>query len=338
MRKMKIIAEYGRDDLAKVYVARMRDEGAGDCMENSGKTQRHVVEFVESLQPPYPREKKQVVIVSSLFGCPVKCKMCDAGGEFHGKLTAEEILQQVNHVVQRRFPGGKIGTEKFKIQFARMGEPSLNPAVLDVMNLLPELYCKDSLNVSLSTIAPSTPAVYDFFNRLMTVKDRHYSGGRFQLQFSLHTTDDRKRDELVPVKKWTFTEISEYGERFCNPDRGDRKITLNFAPVSSYPLDAAVVRNYFDPGRFLIKLTPLNPTVTAGKNGLVSGINPLDPGSYRALADSFESRGFETIISIGELEENRIGSNCGQYLQKAMEADPGLLPAHSYDLEGYKII
>ena len=36
----------------------------------------------------------------------------------------------------------------------------------------------------------------------------------------------------------------------------------------------------------------------------------------KKLARSIEKFGFETIISIGELEENRIGSNCGQYISR----------------------
>ncbi|MCK4455733.1 MAG: radical SAM protein, partial [Thermoplasmata archaeon] len=114
---MRILGEFGKEDLAKVYVASMR-EGNG-----------YLVEFVESLQPPVPREEKWVLIISSSFGCPVNCKMCDAGGHYLGKLTKDEILQQIDHMVRRRFPDGRVPIPKFKVQFARMGEPSLNPDV-----------------------------------------------------------------------------------------------------------------------------------------------------------------------------------------------------------------
>ncbi|GAH16437.1 unnamed protein product, partial [marine sediment metagenome] len=67
---IEILGEYGREDLAKVYVASMRGN------------KEYLVEFVESVQPPIPREKKWVLIVSTLFGCPVGCRMCDAGGEY----------------------------------------------------------------------------------------------------------------------------------------------------------------------------------------------------------------------------------------------------------------
>jgi len=71
---MNILAEYGRDDLAKVFVAQMRED-----KPREKNYHRYLVECVESIQPPFPREKKWVLIVSSMFGCPIQCKMCDAG-------------------------------------------------------------------------------------------------------------------------------------------------------------------------------------------------------------------------------------------------------------------
>ncbi len=138
---MQVVAAAGRDDLARVYIAR---NAAG-----------HHVEFVESLQPPWPREKKWVLIVSCLYGCPFACRICDAGGDYRGRLSREEIEFQIDYLVDRRFPDRDVPCEKFKIQFARMGEPALNPAVLDAIAALPERLEAPGLIVSLSTIAPA---------------------------------------------------------------------------------------------------------------------------------------------------------------------------------------
>lgn len=326
---MKIIAEYGSEDLAKVYVARMRDENSED------ESRKFVVEFVESTQPPIPRDRKWVLIISSMFGCPVNCRFCDAGGEFSGKLTAEEILDQVMYMVRRRFPDGRVPVPKFKIQFARMGEPSLNPAVLDAMERLPAVLDAPGLYVSLSTVAPSSRLARDFFEHLVDIKERNYPGGRFQLQFSIHTTDVVKRDELIPIKKWSFEEIADYGERFCNPENGDKKVTLNFAVMDGYPIDAGVIKDYFDPEKFIIKLTPLNPTVRSYEESLRSGIDPHDESSSMNLVRMFESEGYDVILSIGELEENLIGSNCGQFVQRVFRSH--IKPENSYELERYRL-
>jgi len=325
---MRIVAEYGNEEVAKVYVAQMR-EPDGMTSGNS------LVEFVESVQPPLPRDRKWVLIVSSMFGCPVRCKMCDAGGGFMGRLTADEILSQIDHMVRRRFPDGRVPIPKFKIQFARMGEPSLNPAVLEAMERLPSMLDAPGLNVSLSTVAPNTPGAKGFFDRLVKVKDRYYPGGRFQLQFSIHTTDASRRDELIPVKKWSLAEMAEYGTRFARPEDGDKKVTLNFAPAVGYPVDPATVRRYFDPAGFLIKLTPLNPTVRSLEESLSSAIDPLDRRTSDRIVEGFRREGFEVILSIGELEENRIGSNCGQYIQRAVSS--GSRPGESYELDQYRL-
>lgn len=323
---MKVISEYGNEDIAKVYVAQMREEDG---------TRKHLVEFVESLQPPTPRDKKWVLIVSSMFGCPVRCKMCDAGGDFAGKLTPGEILSQIDYMVRRRFPDGRVPIPKFKIQFARMGEPALNPAVLDALKTLPDAFDAPGLHVSLSSIAPAGDATRRFFDELRTIKDRLYSGGRFQLQFSVHTTDEAKRDELIPARKWSLKEIASYGDRFMSPDGGDKKITLNFAPADGYPIDAGVVREYFDPSHFVIKLTPLNPTVRSHQESLRSSIDPHDTSSSKELIQAFVREGFEVILSIGELEENLIGSNCGQFVQRALKA--AARPEKGYELERYQL-
>lgn len=326
---MRIISEYGSNDIARVYVAQMReDEGA------RANPKRFMVEFVESVQPPIPREQKWVLIVSSMFGCPIRCRMCDAGGEFAGRLTADEILAQIDHMVRLRFPDGRVPTKKFKIQFARMGEPSLNPEVLVAMDRLPCMYDAPGLQASMSTVAPGTKPAREFFEKLITVKERHYAHGRFQLQFSIHTTDVKMRDDLIPTKKWSLGEIAAYGARFAKPDYGDKKVTLNFAPAVGYPIDAELLREHFDPSLFMIKLTPLNPTVRGHEESLRSAIDPHDKRTSDRMVESFRREGFDVVLSIGELEENRIGSNCGQFIQRALNAKER--PSESYELDRYR--
>ncbi len=325
---MKILAEYGRDDLAKVYVAQLREH-----ILSENNNQKYLIECVESIQPPLPREKKWVLIVSSMFGCPIQCKMCDAGGDFSGCLTSEEILTQIDYMVSRRFPNEKPSTAKFKIQFARMGEPSLNPAVLEALEQLPTRYDTRTLHISLSSIAPSTTAARRFFDELLVIKNRYYPQGRFQLQFSLHTTDEKKRDELIPAKKWSFEEIGAYGKRFYQPANGDKKITLNFAPIKGYPIDVEKLSTYFTPDCFLIKLTPVNPTIRSQEGRLLSTIDPHNIRSAKGILTEFQQKGYEVILSIGVLEENQIGSNCGQFIQRAR--DTGRRPQKSYELERY---
>lgn len=308
---MKVRAWTGSDEVARVYIA----EADGD---------RHV-EFVESVEPPLHREKKWVLIVSTLFGCPGGCRFCDAGGSYEGKLSVDEILYQIDYMIDRRYPDRRVPAEKFKIQLARMGEPALNDAVLDVLEILPTRYDAPGLMPALSSIAPAGREA--FFERLLDIERKLYKG-RFQLQFSLHTTDTEKRDWLLPPKKWDFPTIAKYGERF-HVD-GGRKITLNFALAEGMPLDAAVLFSHFDPDKFLVKLTPVNPTCEADRSGvrssIVQGIEPEN------VTTPLRDAGYEVLVSIGELEENHIGSNCGQFIKSYLDSGADFKAGYNYTL------
>lgn len=307
---MKVIQRTQKNDIATVYVAETEN--------------KRMIEFVESIQPPYSIKEKWILLVSLLFGCPVKCKFCDAGGDYKGKLTAEQIMFQIDYMVKKRFPSNYIDVDKFKIQFARMGEPTFNKAVLEVLEEIPQKYKFKNFIPSLSTIAPC--GVDDFFFSLLEIKDRLYREN-FQLQFSIHSTNEKQRDNLTPIKKWDFQKIADYGNQFYN--HGNRKITLNFALAKDSIVDPETLIRFFDPQKFLIKITPVNPTFNAKANNIESLIH-ADFEELEIIHD-LRGTGFEVILSFGELEENRIGSNCGQYIHSLKNKVP--LNAYTYALE-----
>lgn len=307
---MKVISRTENSHLATVYIAQ----------NSSGK----LVEFVESVQPPFTLVQKWVLIVSTLFGCPVECKFCDAGGNYKGRLNADEILFQIDYPVRQRFPDGIIATEKFKVQFSRMGEPSFNPAVLEVLQKVQGLYTIKNFIPSLSTIAPA--GTENFFARLMEIKKELYPE-LFQLQFSIHSTSHLHRNRMIPVRKWEFHKIARYGEAFF--DNGGKKITLNFAVSKESIIDEKVLLNDFSPDIFLVKLTPVNPTFKARKNKIESA-DLLSDLHITEIVSKLRDAGYDTIISIGEFEENKIGSNCGQYLQSYLQTCDKLPEAYAY--------
>jgi 23S rRNA (adenine2503-C2)-methyltransferase len=313
---MKIVASVGCEDIAQVYLAEMKP--------------KKYIECVQSLQPPLPRLEKWVLIVSTLYGCPVGCSICDAGGWYGGKLNTREIMAQINFLTSLYFPDGIIPVKKFKIQFARMGEPALNPHVIEVLANLPEKVEAPGLMPSISTIAPH--GTENFFRDLICVKETHYKNGKFQLQFSLHTTDEIKRDEMIPIKKWNLKEIAEYGKEYYQP--GDRKITLNFALTDESQICRQTMNSYFNPDIFLIKLTPVNPTIRVIKGKIPNAIKSEDQAERMEIVEQLRADGYEVIISIGEWEENKIGSNCGQYVKKFTDGNFNL----SEETYQYKVL
>lgn len=294
---MEILGQSAIEGLSTVYLARSRNG--------------RYLEFVESLQPPFPIEEKWVLIISVLYGCPVRCMMCDAGSEYHAKVSKDEMFGQIDRLFDLKLSGNVSGIKKLKIQFARMGDPAFNIHVLDLLEEFHLRYDAPGFCPSISTIGPA--GRQSFFERLAEIKKNLYRNGRMQFQFSVHTTDSEGRDRLIPARKMSFREMSDFGEMFCEP--GDRKISLNFAASGEFEINPLIISDEFDPGKFIIKLTPLNPTYSSAENSLTSLFKSADDKTCRMLADKFRQLGFEVIVSIGEARENSVGTNCGQFVK-----------------------
>lgn len=293
---MKVISKFGDEKIATVYLAQLK--------------RGEYIEFVESLTPPLDIKEKWVLILSTQVGCPFKCKFCDAGGNFKRNLWEEEIFQQINFLINNRFREGFVDSKKFKIQFARVGEPTLNNEILKVLEKIPEKIKYNNLIPSISTIAPLSGI--KFLKKLKEIKDKYYNKGNFQIQFSIHSTREEKRRWLNSAKKLSLKEISEYGNYFLK--EGDKKITLNFALTEEEDLEIQKIKDTFSKEKFLIKITPVNPTLSAKRNKIPS-LWSDDYNKILEISKKLKEEGFEVIESLGEIKENEIGSNCGQYIQ-----------------------
>lgn len=282
-----------------------------------GEEEGRLVEFVDTVEPGVAKELKWVMMISTQLGCAVGCRMCDAGAlGYAGNLSADEMLAQVRHILNENPGLSPARHPKLKIHFARMGEPSLNPEVLKALRRLALELPGRGLLPSLSTVAPKCPTSEDFFERLLRVKDELYSGGRFQLQFSVHAADPALRRRIVPVRTWGLDEIAAYGARWVRP--GDRKVTLNFAPAPEEDLDVEALSAVFDPALFLIKLTPVNPTRAADAAGATFAWAEV-PERLAERAGQLRARGFETIVSPSTPEEVAAETSCGQLWSKTLK-------------------
>lgn len=299
----QLLETRGRDEVALVYLLQL-----------GADRERTLVETVDSLDPRFARDEKSVIILSTQFGCPVRCKLCDAGGAFYGNLDLEQLLAQVRFVAARR--PEVHSTRKLKVHFARMGEPALNDAVLDALAALPALLRNPGLIPALATVAPAHRGA--FFERLLELKRERYEG-RFQLQLSINSTDPQTRAELMPIPLMDLPTLARVGAPFHGPT--DRKVALNFALARGIPLDPATLADTFDPAHFMVKLTPVNPTERAQAAGLGSVLTPEEPEAASALVTELEAAGFDVVVSIGDPDEIAIGSNCGQ-LVNARGASP----------------
>lgn len=292
---IQVVESAGCPDVAQVFVLQMR----------TARWSR--VECVGALDPALGRRDKMVFVVSSQLGCPVGCAMCDAGTWFAGNLTAEEIEAQILHLLRTWGGSDAAVCRKLKVQFARMGEPSLNPAVLDVIARLPSILPTPHVVPCVATTAPRAATAW--FEELLELR-RAFGPDAFQVQFSVQSTDEGVRDCLMPVAKWTLEEISGYAKRWVRG--GERKVTLNAALAEGIPFEPEVIARVFDPAHCVVKLTPLNPTERAVRNGLTSAMDTGEEATIAELVRRLESFGFRCIVSIGDPREIRMGTSCGQ--------------------------
>jgi 23S rRNA (adenine2503-C2)-methyltransferase len=308
---LSILDVHGTDDLARIYLAYI---GHG----------RHI-EFVDAVDPRYPRAQKWCINVSTQAGCPVGCIMCDAGRNFVGNLTTAEILAQIRYVIDSHPELHPDSHPKLKIHLARMGEPLLNTNIIDALTAISERFPFDGVMPCIATVAPVSQMRR--LERVGEVKSQLFSHGRFQLQFSVNSTDDSYRHRMIPTPTLSFAQMAEFGLSYFEP--GDRKINLNFALSADSVVDPDVLSRYFDPTTFIVKLTPINPTLTASENGVVSRLTYDHGNEADSLVEKLRERGFEVIISIGAPGEIELGSNCGQMVAKwtAMRAGIAATPA-----------
>lgn len=290
----EVMAVGGDPEVAEVAVLRFRgDDG-------------HCVETVDGLDPPLARDAKWIINVSTQFGCPVGCPFCDAAGAYHGNCTAGEMLAQVRWAL-RRHPDQPARCAKLKVHFARMGEPALNDAVVQALDRLPAVARAPSLWACVATVGPRGRD--GWFEALLVVKERRFRG-RFQLQFSIQSTDAAARARLIPVPHWTLDEVADFGARFHRD--GDRKVVLNFALARGVPFEPDVLVRRFDPTRFAVKLTPVNPTARGAANGFGTRLRSGEDADLERAIDELAARAFDVVVSVGDSREDRVGSNCGQ--------------------------
>lgn len=292
--------------VAELYAAERRDD----------PTRR--VEFIDALDPGIPREKKWVAMVSTQFGCCVGCAMCDAGERrFRGNVPAEDMLEQVRRILGAHPETDPRSVAMFKLHFARMGEPTFNPGVLEAIETLAKGGALPGLVPSISTVGPDCPPSVDFLEELMRLKNRFFKGGRFQLQFSVHTTDPVQRRALIPIRTWGLDRVGAFARRWVK--KGDRKVTLNFVSSPDLVVDPAALAAACRPEDCLVKLTPTHPTKRAARNGLVDDWSQA-PERVRERAAAFEAAGFKVIINAPWPEETAGGVSCGQVAASVVAA------------------
>lgn len=199
------------------------------------------------------RNERWMIGVSCMSGCCCHCQFC-ATGQMKGyrNLTVNEIVEQVEFIINNNLEYNPNNSKEFKINYTRMGEPFLNiENVKKAIEIIDSKY--NNVHHYISTIG---------------IKDSDFSWikDNITLQISLHSLNENTRNELIPFKnKMTIEELGKIRTT------SNLKTTVNLTLVDVNDFDINMLKKYFDPKYFFIKLSPLNPNVISNKNHL-SGV------------------------------------------------------------------
>lgn len=257
--------------------------------------------------PLLPLTEKWVITISTQYGCSMGCQFCDVPLVGKGvNATLNDLQQQVLHGLGC-FPE-VAWSNRLNIHYARMGEPAWNPNVLDHAKWMKD-HIDPEYNVHpvVSTMMPSKNEwLKTFIHAWVRIKNRVYRGNA-GLQISINSTDEDERQRIFSGNALSLLEISRLMEG-CVPV--GRKFTLNF-PVGAWTVNPEVLRRYFDPERFLVKLTPIHKTATAGRFGYETDGDCTSPAPYQSLASGLQAAGYDVLVFIASEDEDKSMITCG---------------------------
>lgn len=267
-----------------------------------------------------PLEEKWVVTVSTQYGCSMGCNFCDVPKVGPGKnATYNDLIRQV--VTGIKLHPEVTWTKRLNIHFARMGEPTWNPNVLDATkwfktHIDPEY----KIHPVVSTMMPKRNEwLKTFIHVWMRMKNRLLQG-EAGLQLSINSTDHAERDVMFNGNAHSLESIARIMEGIIP---NGRKITLNFA-LAGYEIDPDVLLKYFDPADYIIKLTPMHKTAEALINGIETSGNYTTYHPYREDEARLKAAGYDVLVFIASEYEDMGRITCGNAILS------GTLPEREY--------
>jgi 23S rRNA (adenine2503-C2)-methyltransferase len=254
-----------------------------------------------------PLTEKWVVTISTQYGCSMRCEFCDVPLVGPGlDATFNDLCGQI--LTALTMPGVPSETKRLNIHFARMGEPTWNPNVLECGRWIAE-HLGDTYHPHpvVSTMMPrGNKWLKVFIHTWMRIKNRVFRGNA-GLQISINSTDDRERDRMFGGKACSLSEIADVMRGIIPVGR---KITLNFI-VADYVVDCELLARLFPPELYIVKLTPMHKTAEAIRAGLKTSGDYTSHEPYLELEERMKLAGYEVLVFIASRDEDEGRITCG---------------------------
>ena len=262
-----------------------------------------------------PLENKWVITLSTQYGCNSKCKFCDVPKVGKGlnatfndlKNQLEQALllhPQINH------------TDRLNVHFARMGEPSWNPEVIEFTK---KIYETTKPHIGGSLIHPVFTTMFPKNNKLLIplllqwceLKNNMFDGNA-GLQFSINSTDDKQRDEMFGKSSLSLQEISDIGKLLPSPK--GRKYAINIALADEYIINPERLKELFPIDRFMVKITPLHKTISCEENNIKTTKGYAEYTPYRPTEEALKNVGYDVLVFIPSYDEDMGRITCGNVI------------------------
>ena len=256
-----------------------------------------------------PLEEKWVVTISTQYGCDMACSFCDVPKVGRGvNATFNDLIQQVLTGVKLH-PEVK-SSRRLNIHYARMGEPTWNPNVLDATKWLKtHIDPEYKIHPVVSTMMPfRNEWLKTFIHTWMRIKNRLLCGDA-GLQLSINSTDSVARSFMFHGNACSLDEIAKIMDGIVP---NGRKITLNFAlGGTAWEIDPYVLLKYFNPDWYLCKLTPMHRTRSVNSKGLMPAGDWTEYEPYAETESALKAAGYDVIVFIASKEEDESRITCG---------------------------
>jgi 23S rRNA (adenine2503-C2)-methyltransferase len=282
------------------------------CLRDYGKERNLKADFLGLTRPlngvpggdPMPLTEKAVITISTQYGCSMGCTFCDVPKVGPGiNATIGDLHMQVDEAI--RANPEVLNSKRTNIHYARMGEPTWNPAVLQ--HAIEARTKAPHVHPVVSTMMPRGNKKLEWFLKTWAwIKYAIYDGNA-GLQLSINTTDEKVRRTAFGGSALTLPEISALVADL--PCRG-RKFTLNFA-LTEAKINARYLEELFPPSKFLCKITPMHLTASCVANEITTKDGYTTYAPYEPVEDDLKAAGFDVIVFVPSVEEDKSRITCG---------------------------
>ena len=255
----------------------------------------HIVEGVL-----IPADRRSTACISSQAGCALKCTFCATGKIKLGRdLTSGEMIDQVVEIekTDREIINKKLSN----IVLMGMGEPLLNYD--NVLSAIERISSDTGLGYSPSRITISTAGIAKMIRKLAD------DGIKCNLAVSLHTADNFKRDQIMPINKSNPLEELSSAIRYFHQKTGIR-ISYEYLLMKDFNDTLKDARQFAE----FCKISPCKINLIEYNEVSGSPFKRSDPERTRTFKEFLDSRNL--VVNLRKSRGADIDAACGQLAGK----------------------